>query len=102
MRNVAIAAGLAALVLAAAGLASGCAASSAARDDGRLQVVAAENFWGSIASQLAGDRLQVASVITNPATDPHDYEPTAADARAVAQARMVVVNGAGYDPWMNK
>jgi zinc/manganese transport system substrate-binding protein len=103
MRNVTIAAGLTALVLAAAGLVSGCAASGAApAGDGRLQVVAAENVWGSIASQLAGDRLRVSSVIRNPATDPHDYEPTAADARAVAQARMVVVNGVGYDPWMNK
>ena len=103
MRNVTIAVGVTALVLAAAGLVTGCAASGAApAGDGRLQVVAAENVWGSIASQLAGDRLRVSSVIRNPATDPHDYEPTAADARAVAQARMVVVNGAGYDPWMNK
>jgi zinc/manganese transport system substrate-binding protein len=103
MPNVGIAAALAAIVLASAGVASGCAAGSAAPGgDGRLQVVAAENVWGSIASQLAGNRLRVSSVITNPAADPHDYEPTAADARAVAQARMVVVNGAGYDPWMDK
>ncbi|HEY8742051.1 MAG TPA: ABC transporter substrate-binding protein, partial [Chloroflexota bacterium] len=37
----------------------------------KLQVVAAENFWGSIASQLGGDTVQVMSVITNPDTDPH-------------------------------
>ncbi len=66
---------------------------------GPIQVVAAENFWGSIAAQLGGDRVHVVSVITNPATDPHDYEPTAADARTVAEARMVVENGVGYDPW---
>ena len=65
-------------------------------------VVAAENFWGSIASQLGGDRVQVTSVITNPATDPHDYEPTAADARTMAGAQMVIVNGIGYDPWADK
>src|SRR5262245_31885589 len=103
MRNVGIAAAFSAVVLASAGVAGGCASSSAAPGgDGRLQVVAAENVWGSIASQLAGNRLRVSSVITSPAADPHDYEPTAADARAVAQARMVVVNGAGYDPWMDK
>ena len=45
----------------------------------QIHVVAAENFWGSLAAQLGGDRVQVTSVITNPATDPHDYEPTAAD-----------------------
>lgn len=67
-----------------------------------LRVVAAENFWGSIASQLGGTRVQVVSVITNPDTDPHSYEPTAADARTVAGAQLVIENGIGYDPWMPK
>ena len=67
-----------------------------------LQVVAVENFWGSIASQLGGDRARVVSVITSPAADPHDYEPTAQDARTLAGARMVIVNGIGYDPWADK
>src|SRR5438132_11074919 len=69
---------------------------------GKLQVVAAENFWGSIAAQLGGNRVQVTSVITSPATDPHDYEPTAADARTMAGAQMAIVNGIGYDPWAGK
>jgi zinc/manganese transport system substrate-binding protein len=67
-----------------------------------IQVVAAENFWGSIAAQLGGNRVTVTSVITSPATDPHDYEPTAADARTLAQAKLVIVNGVGYDPWADK
>jgi len=67
-----------------------------------LQVVAAENFWGSIASQLGGDRVKVTSIITNPDTDPHDYEPKPPDARLVANARYVILNGAGYDPWGEK
>jgi zinc/manganese transport system substrate-binding protein len=75
---------------------------AAAKSSGTLQVVAAENFWGSIASQLGGDRVHVTSVITSPATDPHDYEPTAADARTIAGAQMVIVNGVGYDPWAGK
>jgi len=75
---------------------------SATAGGGGLQVVAAENFWGSIASQLGGDRVHVTSVITSPATDPHDYEPTAADARTIAGAQMVIVNGIGYDPWADK
>jgi len=65
-------------------------------------VVAAENVWGSIAAQLGGDRVTVRSIIDNPATDPHDYEPTAADARSMASARYVVINGVGYDPWADK
>jgi zinc/manganese transport system substrate-binding protein len=66
---------------------------------GRLQVVAAENFWGSIAAQLGGERVEVQSIIVNPSTDPHSYEPTAADARTIAGARMAIVNGIGYDNW---
>jgi zinc/manganese transport system substrate-binding protein len=67
-----------------------------------LRVVAAENVWGSIAAQLGGTKADVSSVITSPATDPHDYEPTAADARTMAGARLVIVNGIGYDPWATK
>jgi zinc/manganese transport system substrate-binding protein len=65
----------------------------------RLEVVAAENFWGSIAAQLAGDRAEVHSIITNPDTDPHSYDPTAADARAMAGSEVAIVNGIGYDGW---
>jgi zinc/manganese transport system substrate-binding protein len=44
----------------------------------------------------------VASIITSPNTDPHSYEPTAANARTVAGARFVIENGIGYDPWVPK
>jgi len=64
-----------------------------------VHVVAAENFWGSIASQLAGAHASVTSIIVNPAEDPHSYEPTAADARTLATANLVILNGVGYDPW---
>jgi len=85
-------------------LGAGCGSksTSAAAPSGVLQVVAAENFWGSIASQLGGSRVRVESVITSPATDPHDYEPTAGDARTLAGAQLVIENGIGYDPWAEK
>jgi zinc/manganese transport system substrate-binding protein len=67
-----------------------------------FKVVAGENVWGSIATQLGGDKVQVTSLITNPDTDPHDYEPKPADARAVADSRYAIANGAGYDPWLSK
>ena len=69
---------------------------------GKIQVVAAENFWGSIASQVGGSHVQVTSIIVNPDTDPHAYEPTPSDARLIAQAQYVIVNGAGYDAWAPK
>jgi zinc/manganese transport system substrate-binding protein len=67
-----------------------------------IQVVAAENFWGSIASQLGGAHVKVTSIIDNPDADPHDYEPTADDARTVAGAQYAIVNGIGYDAWADK
>jgi zinc/manganese transport system substrate-binding protein len=82
-------------------LVAGCGGGGPA-DSGRLSVVAAEDFWGSIASQLGGNRVEVRSVIANPAADPHDYEPTPEDARAFAEARVSIVNGIGYDEWASK
>jgi zinc/manganese transport system substrate-binding protein len=100
MRKVA---GILVLILSVvAGACSSGSSSSSASGGGRLQVVAAENFWGSIASQLGGDRVTVKSIITNPDTDPHAYEPTAGDGRTVASAGYVIVNGIGYDPWASK
>jgi zinc/manganese transport system substrate-binding protein len=93
----ATAAGAAAALLILSGCGQGAADAS-----GKLQVVAAENVWGSIAQQLGGDRVEVTSIITNPASDPHDYEPTSADARAMAGARLAIVNGIGYDTWASR
>jgi zinc/manganese transport system substrate-binding protein len=92
------------LVLGAAGMA-GCDKSDPAGNagtGGRLRVVAAENFWGSIAAQLGGDRVDASSIIVNPSTDPHSYEPSARDARTIAGAQLAIVNGIGYDNWAPK
>jgi zinc/manganese transport system substrate-binding protein len=89
-------------VVALAIAACGVNTSSSAGVTGKVQVVAAENFWGSIAAQVGGRYVQVTSVIVNPDTDPHAYEPTPSDARLIAQARYVIVNGAGYDAWAPK
>jgi zinc/manganese transport system substrate-binding protein len=88
-----------ALVLAVA--LAGCGGTSSAETTG-VRVVAAENFWGSIAKQIAGNQADVQSIITNPAQDPHSYEPTANDARTMATSQLAIVNGVGYDPWAPK
>ena len=67
-----------------------------------LQVVAAENFWGSLVSQIGGTHVQVLSIVSDPNADPHEYESNTTDARAFADADYVVVNGAGYDSWAGK
>src|SRR5262245_48170861 len=84
---------------------AGCAAgepAGAPTSAGGLAVVAAENFWGSIVSQVGGAHVHVTSVIAGLDADPHDYEPTPEDARTMARARYVVVNGAGYDAWATR
>ena len=65
-----------------------------------VHVVAAENFWGNITSQIGGRDVRVTSLITNPNADPHLFETDAADAATLAEARVVIENGAGYDTWM--
>jgi zinc/manganese transport system substrate-binding protein len=70
--------------------------------DNKIAVVAAENFYGDVAAQIGGDRVTVTSVLSNPDQDPHLFETTPAVARQIAAAQVVVLNGAGYDPWMNK
>src|SRR5437764_15048631 len=67
-----------------------------------VNVVAGENFWGSIAAQLGGSKVTVQSVVTDPNADPHEYESSSSDARAFAEARLVILNGAGYDSWGQK
>jgi zinc/manganese transport system substrate-binding protein len=67
-----------------------------------VRIVAAENFWGSIAEQVGGENVSVTSIIDNPAADPHDHEPTPSDARKIATADVVIVNGVGYDGWADK
>lgn len=87
------------MILAACGT---TAQTSPSGSGGPLLVVAAENFWGNIAAQVGDSHVHVTSIIVDPNVDPHSYEPTVADARTMAQAHYVIINGAGYDPWADK
>ncbi len=69
---------------------------------GQLQVVAAENFYADIASQIGGDQVTVASLLNDPTADPHEYESSPRDAAAVAAAQVLIKNGAGYDGFIDK
>ena len=70
--------------------------------DGKIDVVAAENFYGSVAQEIGGDRVSVTSILNNPDQDPHLFEVSPAIIRQIAAARVVVYNGADYDPWIEK
>jgi zinc/manganese transport system substrate-binding protein len=64
-----------------------------------IKVVAAENFWGSLVSQLGGSHVSVTSIVSDPNTDPHEYQANDSDAEAIAAAQYVIVNNVGYDDW---
>lgn len=69
---------------------------------GKLAVVAAENFYGDIARQIGGSQVDVVSIMNNPEQDPHLFETTPGVVRQIADASVVILNGANYDPWMEK
>lgn len=85
---------VAALAIASAFLLPGVATA------GPISIVAAENFYGEAATAIGGDRVAVESVIVAPGTDPHDFDPPPSVATAIADANVVIMNGAGYDPWI--
>ena len=67
-----------------------------------IGIAAAENFYGDVARRIGGADVAVTSILANPNADPHEFEANAAAARAIADAAIVVFNGAGYDAWVEK
>jgi len=67
-----------------------------------LKIVAAENFYGDVAQQIAGSSATVTSIMSNPNQDPHEFQTDASTAKAVADADIVIYSGIGYDDWMEK
>jgi ABC-type Zn uptake system ZnuABC Zn-binding protein ZnuA len=66
-----------------------------------LNVLAAETFMADIAQNVAGDRLHVESLMPF-GVDPHSYEPSPGDVRKVAQCRVLIVNGEGYEEFQQR
>src|ERR1700749_4333374 len=67
-----------------------------------VRVVAAENFYGDLVQQLGGAHVAVTSILSNPNDDPHLFEASPDTAKALTDAKVVIVNGVDYDPWMEK
>ncbi|MFP3467157.1 metal ABC transporter solute-binding protein, Zn/Mn family [Leifsonia sp. SIMBA_070] len=78
---------------------AGCSTPSAA-GDGTLRVVASTNVYGDIARTIGGDNIQVTSLMSDPAQDPHSFEASAQNQLAVKKADVVIENGGGYDDFM--
>lgn len=77
-------------------------ASPAASGDGPLSVVASTDVWGDIAQTVGGDAVEVTSFISDPSQDPHSYEASPRNQLTVSDASVVVVNGGGYDDFMDR
>lgn len=67
-----------------------------------IHVIAAENMYGDIAQQLGGKYVLVDSILNNPDQDPHLFELTPAIGKKISDANLIIVNGMGYDSWMNR
>jgi zinc/manganese transport system substrate-binding protein len=89
-------------ILAAMAFAFAASLTIAHATDRKIEVVAAENFYGSVAQEIGGDRVSVTSILNNPDQDPHLFEVSAAIIRQIAAAQIVIYNGADYDPWIEK
>lgn len=81
-----------------AAIAAGCGSSAHTG----LSVVASTNVYGDIARQIGGAHVHITSILTSPDADPHLFEPGTANGLAVAEADVVIQNGAGYDAFMTK
>lgn len=71
-------------------------------DPTAITVTGAENFYADLLHQIGGLNLKVYSFISDPTADPHLYESNAGDARAIADSRLVIENGLGYDSFIDK
>lgn len=67
-----------------------------------INIVAAENFYGSVATEIGGKNVNVYSILNNPNQDPHLFSASPKTAKAIADADIVVYNGANYDHWAER
>lgn len=67
-----------------------------------INIVAAENFYGQLASEIGGKNVKVQSIINNPDADPHLFTTSPSTNRAISEAQIIVYNGADYDDWMKQ
>lgn len=85
--------------LVAAAFAAGLIASPASAEP--LKAIATFSILGDLVSQVGGDRVAVETLV-GPDGDAHVFSPSPADAKKVAEAKIVFENGLGLEGWMSK
>ncbi len=104
-------------VLVVAAVAAGCGSSGTSQDNSStattagggstsdaavtLNVVASTNVYGDIVKQIAGDKVHVTSIISDPDADPHSYEASTQNQLELSHADVVIENGGGYDDFID-
>ncbi len=81
----------------------GCGPTASPSSSGApIAVLGAENFYADLLTQIGGTRVTASSILSDPSADPHEYEASPAAAKLVADSKLVIVNGIGYDDFMEK
>lgn len=75
---------------------------NSAKQSDKISIVTTTNVYSDIAKNIVGKYGTATAIIDKSSVDPHNFDPTTADAKKVAQANIIVANGLGYDSWMNK
>ena len=88
-------------MLAAAACSPRLAAAQPAAAQEKLKVLATFSILGDFVKNVGGDRVNV-STLVGPNSDAHVYAPAPADAKRVADARVVITNGLGFEGWMSR
>lgn len=83
------------------GIASACLLPNASFAAGKLPVVASFSILGDLVRVVGGERVSVTTLV-GPDEDAHVFEPSPADAKAIVQSRLLVVNGLGFESWAQK
>ncbi len=77
-------------------------ACSSAPSGGTPRAIGVESQYADVLAQIGGPYIRVQSILSNPNTDPHAFEASPAVVREVAGASLVVMNGLGYDAWIER
>jgi zinc/manganese transport system substrate-binding protein len=93
---------LAGALFASSGLVASSSLASASSGPGKVIAVGAENEYANVIGQIGGRFVSVTAIMSNPNTDPHEFEASASVAEEVSKAQLIVQNGLGYDTFMNK
>ena len=74
---------------------------SAARADGELAVASLSTVLSDVARNVGGDKISVAEIV-KPGIDPHDFQPSPGDIKALSKAKVVLASGLGFESYLDK